>query len=424
MNNAPANETELEPTKKKEVMTPRRKLPLKREDWPRIRDTKIPGKSRYVVDLRPHVYGKGSRLYFEALDAAKLKAKQFATEHLNKGIESIQFSSDLRIEAIECVKLLEPYGRRLREAVQHYVDFLETEKKLHASLNVTHCIDEYIKARQLEVDRGDFAPLSMVEVKNRMAQFKVAWGTMPIMAVTRRVVEDYLNSIPLAARTRRNIRATMSTLFNFCVAKEWIDVNPVAAFKIKFKTKDVQIVNVEQAKNLMEAAVNSKNDGAFVPYFAISLFAGLRPGELEQLDWSRVDFQTKTIEVLAATSKVRETRYVKMEDNLVAWLKPHRKDSGLIAAVLHDNELKRELRLVKQAAGWFSKLDAKRAGREPNEWVPDIMRHSYGSYWLAVHHDRARLAELMGNDVKIIKHHYRRPILESTAKKYWKIRPS
>ena len=78
----------------------RRKMPLERGNWPRVRDTKRQNsKARYVVDLRPHVYGKGSRLYFETLDAATIKAKQLAIEHRNQGTESIDFPTDLRVAA-------------------------------------------------------------------------------------------------------------------------------------------------------------------------------------------------------------------------------------------------------------------------------------------------------------------------------------
>jgi integrase len=400
-----------------------RKLPVKRDDWPRIRDTKATKGKRYVVDLRPVKYGPGSRLYFATLDDAKLKAKQLAVEHTNKGTESIQFPSDLRIEAADCAKRLLPYGKRLQDAVDHYVKFLETERARIESLRVADCIDKYLAARELELQRGDLSEISMREVRGRMKQFKAAWGDLPIMAITRHTITDYLNSIPHTARTRVNVRARMSKLFSYCVQKEWIDVNPVTAVEVKAKTSEVRILTVKQAADLMAAAKASSRPEIFVPYFAIALFAGMRPGEVEQLDWSRIDFSTNTIEVLAHTSKVRESRFVHMEPNLLQWLTPHKKSAGSITGGLRNDPLKKALRPVKRAAGWFSKLDAVKAECDPNEWVYDVMRHSYGSYWLAVNHDRAKLAELMGNDVKVIKKHYRRPILEATARKYWEILP-
>jgi hypothetical protein len=50
-------------------------------------------------------------------------------------------------------------------------------------------------------------------------------------------------------------------------------------------------------------------------------------------------------------------------------------------------------------------------------------RHSFGSYWLALHKNRAELVELMGNSVQVIKVHYRAPVLESDAVAYFALRP-
>ena len=62
-----------------------------------------------MLDLCPHVYGKGSRLYFETLEAAKLRAKELAIEHRNKGVEAIDFPTELRLEAAACHALLKPH---------------------------------------------------------------------------------------------------------------------------------------------------------------------------------------------------------------------------------------------------------------------------------------------------------------------------
>ena len=57
------------------------------------------------------------------------------------------------------------------------------------------------------------------------------------------------------------------------------------------------------------------------------------------------------------------------------------------------------------------------------EWPQDVLRHSFGSYWLAKNHNRARLAEYMGNSVQIIRKHYRKVVSKSACAEYWKIVP-
>ena len=114
----------------KKVMTSKRhKMPLRRKEWPRIRDTNDKGsKARFVVDLRPRVYGEGSRRYFATYEEAAAAAKQLAIEHENKGTESIGFSTELRVEAAACAAMLKPLGVSLTTAVAHYIKWSRDEK--------------------------------------------------------------------------------------------------------------------------------------------------------------------------------------------------------------------------------------------------------------------------------------------------------
>ena len=179
----------------KQVMTRKRhKMPVKRADWPRIRDTQIKGKGQFVVDLRPHVYGKGSRLYFPTLEAAQLKAKQLATEHRNKGTESIEFPTALRIEAARCHAMLQPLGVSLQTAVEHYIRWARDEKHRNESRIVKECIADYLAARQTHLATGELSAISMREIRIRLTQIEGVWGALPIRTITPRTVTDHLDN--------------------------------------------------------------------------------------------------------------------------------------------------------------------------------------------------------------------------------------
>ena len=64
-------------------------------------------------------------------------------------------------------------------------------------------------------------------------------------------------------------------------------------------------------------------------------------------------------------------------------------------------------------------------GREgvPDTWPQDVLRHSYGTYRLALKKSRSQVADEMGNSPEIIKKHYRRPVPERTAQAWFAIRP-
>jgi hypothetical protein len=68
----------------------------------------------------------------------------------------------------------------------------------------------------------------------------------------------------------------------------------------------------------------------FVPAIAIGLFAGLRPeAELWHLDWKSINLADKLIDVTKSKNSISH-RFVKISDNLVAWLAPYAKKSGQV----------------------------------------------------------------------------------------------
>ncbi len=375
-----------------------------RDEWPKIYDLRGSGMNCFMVDARPH----GKREYFDQVGEAKTHADTLAAERENRGTEALSFPTEYRVMAVECMEKLRPFDKTLRDATDHYVAWLKAEYEKQSSLLVSECIEQYIATRQADRDRGELSKLSFKEIRDRANRLREAMGGQHIAKVTGDTVRTYLDSIPFSPRTRINIRLRMSKFFNFCKGKGWIEKNPCEEVEIKAKRADTKILSVDEAKNLLAKAAESEFKSVTVPYAALCLFAGLRPGEAEQLDWQHVHFKTKTIEVLSHTSKTRDTRFVQMEPTLIKWLKPYAKKSGRIVGV----NFRPKFEAVRLAAGYDPE-------DKETKWVQDIMRHSYASYWLAIHQNRAQLAELMGNSVEVIRAHYRRPILKSEAAKYW-----
>jgi len=61
---------------------------------------------------------------------------------------------------------------------------------------------------------------------------------------------------------------------------------------------------------------------------------------------------------------------------------------------------------------------------EGKKWEPDVLRHCYASYTLAVGQiSRGQLAEIMGNSETIIRAHYRQSIPQAEAEKFWNLTP-
>ena len=142
------------------------------------------------------------------------------------------------------------------------------------------------------------------------------------------------------------------------------------------------------------------------------MFAGLHPSELAALRWNDVHFERAQIEARPETSKTRQRRFVPLEPLLAEWLLPRRRPAGKIMPP----NFQKLWRALRADAG-LTKLSGKRG------WT-DILRHTHATFWLAIHGDRPRLAEHLGNSVDVIRNFYRKAVPLSEAKKFWQLRPT
>lgn len=380
-----------------------------REEWPRIRKVLLRGQTRFQVDGRPHK----ERVFFRTESDALVQADVWARERTNQGIEALEFPTTLRIQATEAARLLEPFGKTLLDAAEHYVAFLKEQLSKSTALSVQACLDEWLAAKRTEAGQNVIADRTIQELESRAKLFATAFGTELISRIDEAAVETFLNSLPVAQRTRLNIRTKLGQFFNYCRRRKWMDTNPAESVKVRVPSKDVVILSPEDAKRLLEAAAASESASVVVPFATVCLFAGLRPGEAEQLRWELIHFETGEIEVRGDTSKGRETRFVRMEETLMHWLESHRQNKGALVG----RNFRRQWEGARIAAGYAIR------GSVGKPWPEDVLRHSYGSYWLAQHGDRARLAELMGNSIEVIKKHYRKAIPKRESDAFWAIRP-
>lgn len=391
-------------------MPRKKKRTYLRKEWPKVSKVFIRGEPRFRVDGRP----QKERLFFREENDALVQADVWARERQNQGIEALEFPTALRIEATAAAKLLHPFGKNLGDAARHYVAFLVAEQRKNSAMSVHFCLEEWIKAKAAEAGQHLISGRTLRELKGRAKLFETAFGTALVSTIDEQAVRTFLDSLAVTQRTRLNVRTKLGQFLNYCRRRKWIDANPVELVNVRVPSTDVVVLSVDEAKRLLAAAEQSKSASVLVPYVALGLFAGLRPGEAEQLNWDMIHFNTREIEVRGETSKRRETRFVPLNQTLRSWLVRHRKKQGLLICA----GFRRLWEDVRISAGYALRR------MEGVPWPDDVLRHSYGSYWLAKKGDRSRLAEQMGNSVQVIRKHYRRAIPRAEAEAFWKLRPA
>ncbi len=125
---------------------------------------------------------------------------------------------------------------------------------------------------------------------------------------------------------------------------------------------------------------------------------------------------------MAGTAKTRSRRVVDISENCVKWLAPHARKKTPIVGM----NWRRDFDSLKRAAGFSGRASrGSRDEKEPlKEWPADVLRHTGGSYHLALYENEAKTANWMGNSADVIAKHYKALVSKADTIKFWEIVPS
>jgi len=241
------------------------------------RDRKHPH-LKYVVHCK--VGRKWVRRFFKDEREAKTYVDLRRIALRNEGEQGLMLPAEIRVAAIRAHEQLHPFGKTIDDAVEYYIQHLQTER---GSIPVRQAVDELIANRKAV----GLSKLYIGDLRFRLGRFAKAFGDRSVASITTKEIVEWLESLSVGPVTRNTFRRDARTLFSFCIEHGYCSENPAASKATLAKernNKDVEVLSVEQAKNLL-----AKSSPDMLPYWASGLFAGLRPSEIRKLDWADVD---------------------------------------------------------------------------------------------------------------------------------------
>lgn len=251
----------------------------------------------------------------------------------------------------------------------------------------------------------------------------------PAAALTTQFWRDWLKlkskELNWSDNTVNGIRGRASTIYVHGMPDS-VQVNPLEPIKPrKLPSTVVAVYEVEQIRALLNAAW--EHDRGLVPYFAIAIFAGLRPeSELMRLDWRNVDFEARHIQV-NFDNKTQTKRFVPIQPHLLKWLSPWRNASGPVASnIVNFTRRRRCLTRGKyQSPKGVPEKEWKELVPYGHDAVHDICRHTFGSYMdVVTDHDRDKIKEWMGHaDYHTYDQHYRNARTKEQGAEFIRIYP-
>lgn len=217
-----------------------------------------------------------------------------------------------------------------------------------------------------------------------------------------RNVEDWLGTMQTSPRSKRNRLAAVRNLVRYAERRGYLRKGglDLSSIELRHTEPEVGIYTPAQLRIILKAVRQSE-----VPFVAIGAFSGIRSGEITRLLWE--DIGETEINVRARNAKTRQRRLVPILPALAAWLAPHREKEGPICQ-LHD---------PIAPIAWR----CKEAGVK---WLHNGLRHSFGSYRMALVKNESQVALEMGNSPAMVFRHYRSVVSEERAKEWFGVLPN
>lgn len=294
-------------------------------------------------------------------------------------------------------------------SLSFYVEFaLANYREPVTQKLLSEAVVEFLVIKDHELEQDLLSEPYLTRVKRDLKRLQKHFPDATVADVTGTKLIEYLEARNAVHKTFNNRRGVVSAFLKFALQREWIAENPLVKIpprRTRRRRGGAVTFTAEQAKALM--AFVEAHYPAAVPFFALCLFAGIRPclrtGEILRLQPSHVKTETNVIRIDGEVSKVREPRNVTIQPNLAAWLRayPLKKFPIIPANLQHIRE--------------------KVAQKFPLSH--DVMRHTFISMFVAKFRSIGEAALQAGNSESIIRKHYLELKMPDEAEQFFGILP-
>ena len=336
--------------------------------------------------------GIRKRKVFDTIEAAKIAIDQWKIEIINKGRAAFSIDDRDRMELAE-------WRKDNPEVPLHDVfSFWTKHHPTSDAKTISEIVDAFLitktgrRGNQV-VERREATVQNHTKRLTRLSDkdhpidckcFVCKFGSMAASEITTGVIEQWLDAGGWNGRNRQHYIGSVRALFNFAVRKGHCSMNPADPDHIELPTihkTEVIAMSADAVDKYLQALSNTCP--TLLAREAISFFCGLRPTELNRLDWQNVSITGKTITVTGATAKIQgHRRVVDMPDNLLSWIAPSVKSKGA----------------VWEGSPRMAMNNRQAAAKAAGVFVPpNAGRHAFASYHLAKYKSGDKTATQMGH---------------------------
>ena len=354
--------------------------------------------------------GRFRRRYFATRDKAKAETQRL--NEIQKGQRGLaaDISTATAEDAIKARELLAGHNVTLAQAAAFYVHHHDKRAKAPTMREAWKSAIDH---------RKNHRPATLESYRKMEKKLRPWFMDMNCHDITPDHIRKALDEYTPGATAWKNGRAYISSVMGDLVKLELIAENPTKKMMVARAEEtddEVVIYTPDELKKLFAACIDYPMGEAdrlcseCVPPFAFMAFAGIRPVEITKLKWENVSLELRNIRIGSTIAKKLYRRNVRINETLAAW----------IAAVPED---KRKGKIIPTRWRYKAAKVRINAGIDGRE-MQDALRHSFGTYTLAVENDLDMLKSDMGHGTTAVYFdHYHKAVTKADALPYWQVLP-
>lgn len=384
---------------------PRKKK--KDKEWPIIRYHDP--RNSWIVDAGTKLSepdpktGKKKRIreYFKTKGEAENRADQMRAELKNYGVKAFKLTNEQRIDAEKALRLSEPLGVSLYEAVSFYAEYHELKG---AEMTFADLVDDH--REKLEADRAKgqgVADRTLSDYKSRHQRLSDEFGEIKLIAFSH--INDWEPFSRTLGKSARRYENHLRILFNYAVERGYIKSTPmIGKLSDPPILKKPAILREDQWRQLLLTAIATEKDLGLLGYVVLILYMGLRPeSEVTLLNWNNINLKTQKLFIGdEQTGKSFLGRTLKIPEAALNLFKLCKKRRGAI--IKSKTKHRKDWEKLRELAGLIEKNKEGRLIR--NDWIPDIARHTAGSMVYAVTQSKEEVRSFLGHTNDVTMRHY------------------
>ena len=166
------------------------------------------------------------------------------------------------------------------KSLSFYLDFaLANYRAPDREQTLADAVTAYVAFKTREHEQNLLSISQHDHIRRHLDVLMEKFPAVLVSQLTTQQLTEHCQRENARPKTINNRRGILHTFFKFAFQKDWVAVNPVDKMphhRIAHRRGSAKTLSADQAEKLMHH-VETINGGEMVPYFALALFAGIRP---------------------------------------------------------------------------------------------------------------------------------------------------